>query len=465
MMQHPALRILGCAALLMWAQGSTLAKPQAFDLTPRLRSGDAVRAAISLKVGGELLITDAEGRAAKLPMSVAAQLTYDEQLLAWVRDEPWHARSLRRYAEASAAIKVDDAGVERGLSEGSKLIAAAYQQGRFAINGLDEPLDRDQLDLVRAPADTLTLDRLLPSRRVAQGERWEHPAEVIAALLGLDHVAMCDVRSSVLGVEHGQVKLKLEGKATGSVDGAATEIELQAAYLYHIERGRITKFNLALKERRKPGQVTPGLDVIAKLSLTVKPINPSATLFAEDEVERAGQVSMAEMRQLAFSSPRRGCRFRHADDWYLTAVQPDLLSLRLLQEGDMLAHCNVRTLPVRIATDQASVSLAEFEADIRRSLGKKLREVASATEWESPAGNLCLGVFVDGQVDHVPMQWRYYLISKPGKPQISVSVSVEKSQLGAFADADRILVDSLELLDPPSKKVAKSPAGDDRDSK
>lgn len=460
-MPNNALRISAWAALTLLAQGAAAAAPASFDLSARLQPGDRTRASMSLKLGGEMITPGTEGKSTKLPISVVADIAYDEQLLAWVREQPVQARALRRYAHAKAAIKVDDGGVERLLPEKSRLIVAAHETGRFHLNGLEQPLEREQLDLVRVVADTLALDRLLPNRRIAEGESWDHEPASIAALLGFDHVAMCKVKSTVLGAENGQVKLKLKGQATGAVDGAAAEVELQAAYLYHLRRGRITKFNLAIKEHRKPGQVSPGLDVVAKLSLTLRPIDSGAELFEPGQIERASQLSTAEIRQLAFSSPSRGCRFRHADDWYVTAVQPDLMSLRLLYEGELLAHCNIRTLPVKITADQQSISLPEFEADIRRTLGEKLREISSATEWETPAGNLCLGVFADGEIDDVPIQWRYYLISQPGKPQISVSVTVERSQLGAFADADRILVDSLELLEKPKRTASRSSAGSD----
>ena len=75
-------------------------------------------------------------------------------------------------------------------------------------------------------------------------------------------------------------------------------------------------------------------------------------------------------------------------------------------------------------------------------------------EWTTPAGHRCLGVFVDGVVNDVDVQWRYYRIAADGMPQTTISVTVEQSVLDRFADADRPLVDSLELLVPPAKTAA-----------
>jgi hypothetical protein len=55
-------------------------------------------------------------------------------------------------------------------------------------------------------------------------------------------------------------------------------------------------------------------------------------------------------------------------------------------------------------------------------------------------------VFVDGIVNEVEMQWRYFYIAGENLPQATTSVTVERALLERFADADRALVDSLELI-------------------
>jgi hypothetical protein len=279
-------------------------------------------------------------------------------------------------------------------------------------------------------------------------------------LLGMDHVAICDVRSVVTGEDQRQVQIRMAGTVHGTVDGAATEMELRAAYLYHLDRGRVTKMNLAIKERRKPGEASPGLDVVAKLAATVAPV-PTEKLPAFDSraLKAASKLSRAELRQLAIDAPQRGCRFRYDQGWFVTAQQRELMSLRLLDEGDFLAHCNVTTAPPRPA--DKPLALPEFEAEVCKSLGDKVGKVAAATEWNTPTGHRCLAVFVDGTVkaadgleDDVAVQWRYYNLSAPGLSQATISVTVEQAVLERFADADRPLVDSLELVALPTKTAA-----------
>jgi hypothetical protein len=162
------------------------------------------------------------------------------------------------------------------------------------------------------------------------------------------------------------------------------------------------------------------------------------------------------LRELQVDSPARGYRFRHDSSWYVTAEQREHMSLRLLERGDFLAHCNVTTLTVR-PTDKP-MTLQEFEADVTKTLGDKLDKVEAATEWANEAGHHCLGVIATGTAEDVPMEWRYYLIAAEGMRQVAVSVTVEQSIRERFADADKAIIDSLVLLEPPPATALKPAA-------
>jgi hypothetical protein len=409
----------------------------------------------SLEVGGELLVDDAQGQPVQLPMSVAAKLRYDEHFLTWSVDPSVALRSARQYELAEATLKSDRGGANRSLPEEKQNIVVEVTAEGSSINGLVEPLTRAEADLVQMVGNTLVVDWLLPGRRVARGESWDHEPEVIKALLGMDHVAKCDVSSKVTGEAHHQVQIRLAGTVHGMIDGAATQIELRGAYLFHLQHGRVTKFNLAIREERQRGDAVPGLDATAKLTLLIKPqTKPLQDVFDRSNLELAREATTAQLRQLLVDMPGRGFRFRHAWEWYVTAETPELLSLRLIQEGQLTSHCNVSTSPAdELAKPPA---LADFEKDVRASLGKKLDEVVAGKQWESSAGHRCLGIFANGKVEDVPVQWRYYLIHQQGLPRVTVSVTVEQSRMPGFADADRLIVDSLELLAIPPAQTARA---------
>jgi hypothetical protein len=458
MLRYLLLALSPAILLTLMAANQALAVEQladspAFDLTARRTVGDLADVRAILEVGGELFVPGDSGVQKALPLSVHAKLAYFEQLITWPADPADPARSLRRYSQAQATIKTDAQAVERKVREPQRLIVAELSDRGLAMSGLDAPLTRDEFDLINAVGNTLVVDRLLPGRSLREGEGWDHDAASIGALLGMDHVAVCEVRSVVTGVDKGQVEIRMAGAVHGTVDGAASEFDVRGAYLFHLERGRITKLNLAIRETRKIGEVTPGLDVTAKLSLVAKPTAESEPAPFDDEtVERGAAMSPSALRQLIVEAPARGFRFRCDSCWFVTAERREFMSLRLLDGGEFLAHCNIAAAPPRPAAKPTT--LQEFERDVCQALGDKVDKVEAASEWETSAGHRCLGVLVTGTVNEMEMQWRYYHLEAPGMPQATISVTVEKLLLPTFADADRPLVDSLELVALPAKTAA-----------
>jgi len=431
--------------------------PEVYHLTPKLGAGDSTRVALSYEVGGDLIVLDDKGQEVKVPMSVVARMAYDEQIVAWWPDASIASRSLRRYSEATATIKRGEKGAPHVLPNDRSEIVAKAAADSTALNGLDYPLTREQYDLIDIQANTLVIDRLLPHRELKEADGWDHDPATIGALLGMDHVAVCEVRSVVTGAESGQVKIRLAGTVHGTFEGASTEMDLRGAYLFHLDDGRITKFNLAVKEIRKPNEVTPGLDVVAKLSLIVVPLDKESMPFDKIAVEKARAMTTPSLSELLVESPQRGYRFLHDSSWYVTSEQREFMSLKLLGQGNLLAHCNVSTLPAR-PVDKPT-TLQQFEADVCKSLGERLVRVEAATEWANAAGHHCLGVIAAGEVDGVPMQWRHYLISTDGLRQATVSVTLEQSLLDQFGDADKSIVDTMILLpEPAAAETAAKPA-------
>jgi hypothetical protein len=446
-----AASFLGLAAV--WGAEATTNATK-YALMSKAAPGARADVEVTLDVGGDLMVRGDGEAEVKLPMSVAARFAYQEQLLAWSADGSAPSRSLRRYSEAHADIK-RDSGEQRDLPADRRVVVAELNGGDCGLCCLDQPLTREQFDLIGdVVGNTLAVDRLLPNRSLAEGEGWDHDAASIGALLGMDHVAACEVRSVVTGEENRQVKIRMGGTVHGTIDGAASELELRAAYLYDLHAERITKLNLAVKQRSKTTEVTPGVDVVAKLSVVARPIafneKPS---FDDATVEKAAAIEPAAMRQLVEEAPKRGYRFQYGSAWYVvSAEQRELMSLRLLEQGDLIAHCNIATRPPR--SEENLETLAEFEREVAKSLGDKLENVETAREWKTAAGHRCLAVFANGSTEDVKVQWRHYLVSGDNLPQVTISVSVDQSLLERFADADRPIVDSLVLLPLAVEKTA-----------
>ena len=308
---------------------------------------------------------------------------------------------------------------------------------------MNAPLSRLELDLVNTIGDSLAVEDLLPGRSVAEGDRWDHETEALCGLLSMDQVAVCEVSSVVVGTRGGQVAVRLAGTVLGTIDGASTEMELRGAYLFDPVAKRISRLNLAVQEERTPSGAAPGLSVTAKLKLQIKPLENPPT-FSDEALAAAHHIEQPVADTLSYHSPLGRFRLEHPASWYVTSEAGELVSLRCLQDGELVAHCNMTTLPPRSAGRHTT--LRQFEEDVRASLGEHLEEIVTASEWDTPQENHCLGIVAIGTVEEVPVEWRYYLVAADGLPRVSLAVTLERSVAESFGDTDRGLIDSLQLL-------------------
>ncbi len=91
------------------------------SLKSRHQIGELTRVEVALQVGGDLKFM-VEQKPKNLPMSVIANLKYDEQLLA-VDETGRPSRSLRYYDDTRAVIKIDQGGEKPTLDAAHRLIA------------------------------------------------------------------------------------------------------------------------------------------------------------------------------------------------------------------------------------------------------------------------------------------------------------------------------------------------------
>lgn len=362
-----ALPAIVAAAALVLASHALLAAESAakHSLKTRHRQGELTRVEIALQVGGDLkLVTD--GKAKDLPMSVVANLKYDEQLLA-MDAAGRAARALRYYDDTRAVIKVDKGGEKPTLDANRRLIAVDKTDKSAPLLYCPEtPLGREELDLIDLPGNSLLVDRLLPPEPVAFGETWKLDSQTLSDLLVLDAVGWSDVTAVLGEVKQGVAEIAAAGSIQGAVGGVATEIELKAKYRFDLQLERVTYLALLIKEKRAVGHVGPGLDTVAKVLISIMPIGSSAHLTdaALAKVPRKTGPGLAELNYSAASGQYQ---FQHDRRWYLTSDDAKLTIFRLLDRGELVAQCNVSLLP---GEKKTPVTLAEFQHDVERSLGK-----------------------------------------------------------------------------------------------
>lgn len=433
-----ALIAFSFALLLAASQASA---QDTYVLAANRQAGDLTRVTALLEVGGDLKVVN-DGVVKPLKMSVVGNMAYDELIFTAEKEA---VSSLRYYDRAEAVIKIERGGATPKLPEDRRLIGADWGSGGMTLFSPEGPLTREQLDLIELPASSLVVDALLPEEPVAVGGKWKHSEPLLAILLDLDAVSSGEVESELKEAKSGQTALiEMAGTVSGAVSGVSTKIEIKGRYQFDFKQRRITHLTLLIKEDRSIGHVATGLDAVSKLTLTMAPLTESRHLTPEIQ-ESVTLDPNPQSNPLVYDSTAGEFRLVHDRRWH--AINDDkLLTLRLVDRGDLIAQCNVSAL-AKVGPGER-VTLAKFQSDIQQALGNKFERFVKASQGTDERGYVRYSVQAVGTVAELPIQWNYYLVSDDQGRQVVFAFTLEEALVERFADADAVLVGMLDFLEP-----------------
>ena len=401
-----------------------------------------------LDVSGTLTVADKAAAEAKkntpLKMNAEAALAYAEKTLQPAASAGKPARTIRHYDKAEASIRVGEDSFKPSLRQERRLIGVETHGPKvvmFCPRGL---LTREELDLVDLLGNSLLLDRLLPADPVAVGDTWKHPEELLAALCGLDAVSSGDAQSVLQSVGDGVAQIEMAGYVAGSVNGLSTRMQLKAKYRFDVKAKRIIWFALLVKEKREPGPIGPGLDVVARLRMRIVPGAESAEL-ADAALKGVPMEPTAPLRQLSYTSPKGGWQAAYDRRWMIVGEKKELTVLRMADEGKYVAQCSVSALS---AGGAKSVALADFQEEIRQALGKNFRQFVRASQSTNEAEYQVYRVVAQGEASGVPVEWIYCrLADKLGRSMV-VLFTAESNMGERLQENDRDLIRAIRFVDP-----------------
>ncbi len=430
------------------SSGLSAATKTGYAFRSARQPGQIDHVAIDLKAAGQTQFAD-DGKPGHEELSLRCKLEYDEKTLDFAARGDGACRSVRRYRKAAAVSTVGGEEFRPSLRSALRLICAEAHGPTVLLFAPAGALNRSELDLIEVQADSLLLDRLLPARRVVLGDQWPHRKQLLAALLGLDEVSKADVQSRLKEVTDIVARFEIHGHVEGAVHGAPTQIDLKGKYRFDLRSRRIDWLGLLIKEKRQSSLVADGLEVHSVLQVTVHPLAHAADLSAATLAKVAAQVRASpESTRLSYHSASGHWQFVYDRRWYVFRDQPEVAVLRLLDRGEVIAQCNVSSLPDRPA-DQL-VGLSEFQDDVRRALDKDFGGFVEASQRVDPSEHRILRVVAEGKHSEIPIQWIYYHVADRQGRQVAFTFTVEKGLLDRFEDADQLFVRSLRFDRPPA---------------
>lgn len=414
-----------------------------------LREGRTVRVKVILEAVGELhpIASQADGDAAAqtLPMKAIANLAYDEVA---VPTNNSISRSARYYHQAHAQLSVSSRPQEGRLRESVRYIFCDHNEEGTHLYSSAGALNRSELELITVPCNSAILDKLIPTELPQNGDSWQHPDELIAQLLNLDAVTANDVSSSAIEIDDVIARMTIKGKVIGSVDGVITELDINGKYNLDRHAGYVSWIALTISEDRNVGPSVPGFKVDARIRVAVEEIADES--FARQAIKSAVTGPSAGLQLIEFEPQDSSFTVLHGREWHVLSNSPKHAVLRMVNDGQTVAQCNMRELPIE--GKSKALSLEKFQQEVVKGLSSANPQIVDATEAVNPAGLRVLRVQVSGIVSNATVQWIYHLATSDDGRGISYIFTMAGDQAEEFGVADLEFTSTLRFSDAGEKE-------------
>ncbi|HXY36653.1 MAG TPA: hypothetical protein VEI07_20630 [Planctomycetaceae bacterium] len=444
---HPLLKVIALAACLSAAVRSLApaadAGPFALKEPPPGSRIESVE--VEVKVSGTAQFAIEKGQFLSQPITAQANLKFRERWLPGAGRDAEALRSLRHYDALATEIKVADRSTHSQLSSNRRLIVAQGRtEGIFFYSPLGL-LTAADLELLRAPADTLCLVALLPANPVSLGDKWTPAAWVAQMLTDTEAASKSELTCTLESVADDKAKVSLTGTVAGATAGAAGKIDLHGWYLFDLKARLLSHAEIDQTEERTVGPVSPGLKVAAKTVVTRAASSESEGLTQE----AASAVTLdppAALTKLQFRAAWN-IELTHDRDWHVFQTSPQIAVLRLIDQGSLIAQCNLT--PIRAAAAGEHVPLTQFQDDIRTSLGPRFKSIEKAEQVPTDDGRFLYRVAVAGEANKNPITWIYYLCAAANGSQTSTVFAVDSTLIKRLGDRDLEMMKGLKFTDSP----------------
>jgi hypothetical protein len=363
-------------------------------------------------------------------------------------ESPGRLKAVRQVLQAASAINGEVRPTAAMLRPEVSLLVAERRDrdGPVVVASPFGPLTRSELELVEGLGDPLALAGLLPPKPVVPGEHWRVHDWAAQAVSGYDQIVSNDLTATLESVDAARARIRLNGVTRGSALGGSGTITVEGFLTFDRRLAGIDQLELSRVEVRQPGPIEAGLDVKSSLSMRRQPVVPPATL-GDAALAGVPLEITPEREMLRLSGPDGKSTLVHDRHWHLFWVDPKLIVLKRLDQGQVVAQCNIALGPA--AAKGRHQDPNQFRDDIRRALKQRFVEFLGAGEVAGhPAGGFRYKVGVQGREGDFPVVWYYYLLASPEGDQLLATYTLAADHAQAFGEEDLKMIGTLQWSTP-----------------
>ncbi|MEL6104975.1 MAG: hypothetical protein AAFU85_03010 [Planctomycetota bacterium] len=430
----------------------------------RFKRHPLLRVRIEMDIKGNVKIArnplDLDSETDALPIESIAKLDYEERPLAPANVDPRSeiVAGERFYHEATSSSTLNKKSFEKTLRDPLRHVLVHRETLPETLYSPDNYFTQDELSLLRSPVSSLAVDHLLPRESITLGDRYEVDRDALCSVLNLTSIDSGTVESEVLEVTKKDIRFALKGEFEASVDGVGTRLRLLGKMTFQRSSATCTWLAMAVHETREIGKAEPGFDISATIRMVRRPmaqpvaLPPTAAKVSFGEpVERRRLFVELRCREIEIGA------MMHRN-WRMIRDAPGSAVIRRIDHETSVAQCNLRSL-VRLP-EGSTLSLADFQADVRRTLGDGLKRLDRGDERVTAQGLRELRVVADGESEGVPLRWIMMHFSDEDGRRVQATFTMSADRVDQFAADDFQLADSLRFLETddtgsaPDKEIA-----------
>jgi len=438
------LTTIAVAASSLWSGQSLLAESDdeaagERSVSPRSDRFTRVKSVVEIKGTIEIKVAKA-GTLSKTPIESTTNLEYEEAVR--MRSASGERFAVQIYSQAECANDIQKYVTTTKLRDECKTIVKLIDSQSRSIQCLDNPLTAAERDLVQGPISSIFLDSLRPTTAIKIGDQWQVKGSALANLLNLAKVTTGELAVKLVDADSKIGQLEFSGEVEGEVHDVKTSIKIDGKGRLDRSSGMISWVAVSMQETRQVGESEPGFDVTARIRILRESIDSLSQTIDLDSLQKRAEADQSS--ELTRVLSRLGAYQFVADrGWTLYSDSGVDASLRWVQKNYTFAQCTITNLT---DTDPGTqLSIAGYQSDIQKSMGKQLGQMLEATEKVTATGLRMMRVVSVGTVNQVPMQWIHILVSNDAGRHLSLVFTMNAASADRFDSQDLQIADTLEF--------------------
>ena len=444
------LVLSGLANLCVWPSLATAA----IQLREPDSSDRVVQANVSVTTTGSVFTAGGKEKSQKHVIEAQARFRFRERRLTSGGRDANALRAAREFDVAQLETTISGRLTEQTLPESNRVVVCSGAATGVWVYCPSGMLSRESMDLLELPGEPLALQALLPPEAVEVGAKWTPSVWAIQMLATVEAVQKSEMNCELVSQNGYIATIQIDGSILGQRYGANTDVKVAGQLTYDTKAQLLTSAKLTYTIKANIGTVSPGIDARVETVVT-RQVSPEKGKLTDALLETLPVSPPRGAEMLAFDAAPWKIQMLHDRGWHLFQAvlegNSQVVIFRLMENGSLICQSNIAQIPTAAAGQHAS--LDQFEEDIQKSLGKRLKALRPREKIASQDDQTIYRVIADGQTIlagekgavEVPMQWNYYLVAAPSGQQLSFVFAIEPQLVEQLQDRDVEMVQSVRF--------------------